>query len=105
MKTGYDPNQPRNEIGEWAETAGSAARRAAHLHILKVIRTQDDVQEFISWLAENNIQNVQGFAVHYFQHSDHLQYQDVGGHHDAAWLWSERKMLNDWIKTQLRKEA
>jgi hypothetical protein len=28
---GYDPNQPRNEEGEWAETAASAAKQAAGL--------------------------------------------------------------------------
>jgi len=28
---GYDPNQPRDEIGRWAEVAGASARKAAGL--------------------------------------------------------------------------
>jgi len=33
---GYDPNQPRDEIGRWAEVAGANARKAAGLKYLEL---------------------------------------------------------------------
>lgn len=74
-------------------------------HELHTIKSWDDCSEFLGWLQEHpTVNNIQGW--HLLRHEENNRvfafssngiYRDH--YSDCAWMYSERRMLNDWIRT------
>lgn len=80
-------------------------------HELRTIKSLDDCSEFLGWLREHSeIDQIQGFTV--IRSDDNRisafgygQYYSERYWASCAWMYANRRMLNDWIRTQLSRIA
>jgi hypothetical protein len=83
----------------------------AHLHQLRIIKTQDDCSEFIQWLSENaEVKNVQGWYIVRDEDGRCFQFAPTPtGYTDCFFwatvdkVWGMRRTFNDWIRTYKSK--
>lgn len=76
-------------------------------HQLHTIKSQDDCSEFLGWLQEHpGVERVQGWYAVRSDNDRVRQFADTptgefGTMHWAVvdWMYSERKVFNDWIRT------
>lgn len=78
--------------------------KATNNNLPDIIRQQHDGVRFCFWLAEHpEITNIQGWELSRYESGTPSSF---GTHYaDVTWLWSERKALNDWIRTYRNRAA
>jgi hypothetical protein len=64
----------------------------------EIIKSEYDGVAFSFWLGDHpEINELQGWAIE--RNSNNIPFR-IGSHlADADWLYNERKILNDWIRT------
>jgi hypothetical protein len=79
-------------------------------HELRIIKSQDDCSEFLGWLEEHtDVSSIQGWTLQRFTEwgSNRIAGFQYGStpsqsHYvSAKWMYSERRALNDWIRTEI----
>jgi hypothetical protein len=70
---------------------------------LRIIKNLEDTVEFINWLRENRPEYVQGWEMTYYE-SGHIQTRYMKNQYvDAVWVWKNRGIINDWIRTAIER--
>jgi len=71
---------------------------------LQIITSFESADQFFYWLAEHpQVVEIQGYKVYRFNQDNRvysLQAGPLTNYFDVEWIYKNRKMLNDWIRSQ-----